>query len=256
MKTEFSENEWKTRVNLAACYRLIDHFGMTDLINNHISAKIPGTKNEFLINPFGMLYEEMTASSLFKVDLDGNVLYRPDVPYDFNRAGFIIHSAIHEARHDAVAVIHTHTQAGIAVATMKCGLLPVTQGALRFFNRIGYHDFEGPAVDHDEKVRLVANLGEHDVMILRNHGLISCGRSIAEAFLLMQRLETACKIQVDLLSAGADLVWPTKEAQEKTARVLAPPTKTVKEGLGPWDGSREWSALLRLLDRHNPGYDI
>lgn len=254
MKEQFSESEWATRVNLAACYRLVAHFGMTDLINNHISAKIPGTLNEFLINPFGMMYEEMTASCLYKVDLSGNVLYQPDVPYKFNKAGFVIHSAIHEARHDAVSVIHTHTQAGITVATMKCGLLPVTQGALRFHNRVGYHDFEGPAVDEDEKERLVANLGENDVLILRNHGLITCGRSIQEAFLLMQRLETACKIQVDLLSTGQELVWPSPEAQAKTARVLAPPTRTVKEGLGAWDGSREWTAMLRLLDRVNPGY--
>lgn len=255
MNSKFSKAEWAARVDLAACYRLVALYGMTDLINNHITAKVPGSHDEFLINPFGLMYEEVTASSLFKVTLKGDVLFVPDVPYDFNRAGFVIHSAIHQARPDAVSVLHTHTRAGIAVATLKCGLMPITQGALRFFNRIGYHDFEGPAVDESEKARLVANLAGHDAMILRNHGLVTCGRSIAEAFLLMQRLETACKIQVDLLSTGAELVWPTEEAQSKTARVLAPAKERRDGGLGVWDGSREWSALLRQVQRKLPGYD-
>ena len=246
--------EWATRVDLAACYRLVALYGMTDLINNHISAKVPGTRDEFLINPFGLHYEEVTASSLYKINLKGQVLHRPDVPYDFNKAGFVIHSAIHEAREDAGAVIHTHTRAGIAVATMKDGLLPVTQGALRFHNRLAYHDFEGPAVDESEKQRLVANLGVHDAMVLRNHGLVTCGRTIAEAFLLMQRLETACKIQVDLLASGAELVWATVAGQAKTARVLAPPKERRDESLGSWDGLREWSALLRQIERVNPGF--
>jgi len=255
MKNHFSEAEWSARVDLAACYRIVSLYGMTDLINNHISAKVPGTDNEFLINPFGLMYEEVTASSLFKVNLKGEVLYRPDVPYDFNRAGFVIHSAVHEARPDVASVLHTHTRAGITVATMKDGLMPISQGALRFYNRVGYHEFEGPAVDDDEKGRLVANLGSHDTLILRNHGLLTCGRSIAEAFLLMQRLETACKIQVDLLASGAELVWPTQAAQEKTARILAPAKERQGEGLGVWDGSREWSALLRQVERKLPGFD-
>lgn len=255
VKAQFSAAEWAARVDLAACYRLVSLYGMTDLINNHITAKVPGTKDEFLINPFGLLYEEITASSLFKVNLQGEVLYRPELPYDFNKAGFVIHSAVHEARPDAACVLHTHTRAGIAVATMKCGLMPITQGALRFLNRMAYHDFEGPAVDEDEKQRLVSNLADHDAMILRNHGLLTCGRSIAEAFLLMQRLETACKIQVDLLASGTELVWPTEAAQSKTARVLAPAKERRSEGLGAWDGSREWSALLRQAERKSPGYE-
>ncbi len=185
MRDRVTEAEWATRVELAACYRLVARYGMADLIYNHITARVPGEEGHFLINPFGFLYEEITASCLFKIDLDGRVVERPDLPYEVNRAGFVIHSAVHAARHDVDCVIHTHTRAGMAVSVMECGLLPATQGALRFHDRLAYHDFEGPAVDEGERERLVSDLGSCDAMVLRNHGLLTCGRSVAEAFLLM-----------------------------------------------------------------------
>ena len=169
-----------------------------------------------------------------------------------------MHSAVHGARHDLSCVLHTHTRAGMAVSVMECGLLPATQGALRFHGRLAYHDFEGPAVDEEERGRLVADLGINDAMILRNHGLLVGGRSIAEAFLLMQRLEAACKVQVDFMAANTPLRMPTPEAMERTARILAPPTLGGRTGseasLGDWNGQREWSALLRQLDREDPSY--
>jgi ribulose-5-phosphate 4-epimerase/fuculose-1-phosphate aldolase len=258
LRERVSEVEWLTRVDLAACYRLVAKYGMSDLIYNHITARVPGENNRFLINPFGYMYEEITASSLFKIDVEGNIIERPDLPYDINHAGYVIHSAIHSARHDLSCVVHTHTRAGTAISVMECGLLPATIGALRFHNRIAYHEFEGPAVDEDERTRLVANLGDKDIMILRNHGLLTCGRSIPEAFLLMQRLENACKIQLDFMAANTALHMPTPNAMDRTARILAPPTVTDRTGneamLGNWNGQREWSALLRLLDRESPGY--
>lgn len=258
MRERVSEAEWDTRVDLAACYRLVARYGMADLIYNHITARVPGEPGHFLINPFGLLYEEITASSLFKIDLEGRILERPDVPYEINQAGYVIHSAIHGARHDLACVLHTHTRAGMAVSVMQCGLLPATQGALRFHGRLAYHAFEGPAVDEGERARLVTDLGSCDAMILRNHGLLACGRSIAEAFLLMQRLESACKVQVDFLAANTPLHMPSPEATEKTARILGPSTITDRTGheasLGNWDGQREWSALLRQLDRDDASF--
>ncbi|MGE0098004.1 MAG: class II aldolase/adducin family protein [Hydrogenophaga sp.] len=258
MRERVSEAEWATRVDLAACYRLVARHGMADLIYNHITARVPGEEGHFLINPFGFLYEEITASCLFKIDLEGRVIERPDVPYEVNHAGFVIHSAVHAARHDVACVIHTHTRAGMAVSVMECGLLPATQGALRFHDRLSYHDFEGPAVDEGERARLVSDLGSFDAMVLRNHGLLTCGRSIAEAFLLMQRLEMACRVQIDFMGANTPLRLPTPQAMAKTARVLAPSTFTGRQGaeasLGNWSGQREWSALLRQLDRADPSY--
>ena len=176
-----SEPEWQTRVDLAACYRLVDHFGMTDLHLNHISARVPGNDEHFLINPFGMLYEEITASSLIKIDLAGNIVANANPEYSINLPGYVIHGAIHGARHDAMCVLHTHTNAGMAISSLKCGLLPITQTAMRW-PRIAYHDYEGVVVDLDEQSRLVKNLGDCGVMILRNHGLLSIGRTIGEAF--------------------------------------------------------------------------
>ena len=163
--------EWETRVDLAACYRLVDLYGMTDLHLNHISARVPGNEEHFLINPFGMMYEEITASSLIKVDLDGNIISNANPDYGINLPGYVIHSAIHGARHDVACVLHTHTNAGMAVSVLKCGLLPLTQTAMRW-GKVAYHDFEGVVVDLDERKRLVENLGDCEVMILRNHGLL------------------------------------------------------------------------------------
>ncbi|MDK2768947.1 class II aldolase/adducin family protein [Sphingomonas koreensis] len=241
--------ERDTRIALAACYRLIARYGMTDLIFNHITARIPNTE-DLLINPFGLLYEEITASSLVRIDIEGNVLDPGDTDYGINRAGYVIHSAVHSARPDVQAVIHTHTRAGVAVSCMPQGLMPISQTALRFLGRTGYHDFEGPAIDEGERVRLIAALGANDALILRNHGLLTVGRSIPEAFLLMQRLETACQIQVAALAGGAP-VMPSAESQRRTAALFAPKTGSADVST---DGGREWPALLRQLDRADPRY--
>jgi len=236
--------ERETRIALAACYRLVARYGMTDLIFNHITARIPGTE-DLLINPFGLMYEEITASSLVRIDIDGKVLHPGNTDYGINKAGYVIHSAVHSARTDVQAVIHTHTRAGVAVSCMPQGLMPISQTALRFLGRTGYHDFEGPAVDEGERVRLISALGQNDALILRNHGLLTAGRSIAEAF-----LETACQIQVAALAGGPPIV-PQAESQRRTAELLAPKTGSADVST---DGGREWPALLRQLDRADPSY--
>ena len=241
--------ERDTRIALAACYRLVARYGMADLIFNHITARIP-CSDDLLINPFGLLYEEMTASALIRIDIEGNVLDPGTTDYGLNKAGYVIHSAVHSARHDVQAVIHTHTRAGVAVSCMPQGLLPISQTALRFLGRTGYHPFEGPAIDEGERVRLIAALGTNDALMLRNHGLLTVGRSIPEAFLLMQRLETACQIQVSALAGGAPVI-PSEESQRRTAELFAPSTGSADVST---DGGREWPALLRQLDRADPGY--
>src|SRR5262245_3085640 len=186
-----SAAEWEQRVNLAACYRLVEHFGWTDLIYTHISARVPGEGGHFLLNRFGLLFEEVTASNLIKVDLEGNLVEEPDAP--MHRAGFVIHSAIHGGRDDVECVIHTHSKAGVAVAAMQEGLLPLSQHAQLFYGRVSYHDYEGLAVDIDERARLVRDLGDNPVMILRNHGLLAVGPSIPLAFSNLFNLQFACE---------------------------------------------------------------
>jgi ribulose-5-phosphate 4-epimerase/fuculose-1-phosphate aldolase len=241
-----SEAEWEARVNLAACYRLIAHFGMSDLVYNHITSHVPGSDGEFLINPYGMMYEEINASCLIKINLDGDVLFNPNPTYGINQAGYVIHSAIHGARKDVDCVIHTHTRAGTAVSALECGLLPVAQGNMRF-GKVAYHDYEGVAVDVDERERLVADLGTSDVMILRNHGLLTCGPSVAEAFNTMYWLENACKVQLDALACNAALIVPPQKVIEKTANQFEPHVRR------PY-GIMEWPAMLRLLDRRDTSY--
>jgi ribulose-5-phosphate 4-epimerase/fuculose-1-phosphate aldolase len=241
-----SEAEWEARVNLAACYRLIAHFGMSDLIYNHITSHVPGSEGEFLINPYGMMYEEINASCLIKINLAGDVLFNPNPTYGINQAGYVIHSAIHGARKDVDCVIHTHTRAGTAVSALECGLLPVAQGNMRF-GKVAYHDYEGVAVDVDERERLVADLGTSDVMILRNHGLLTCGPSVAEAFNTMYWLENACKVQLDALACNAALIVPPQKVIEKTANQFEPHVRR------PY-GVMEWPAMLRLLDRRDTSY--
>src|SRR5467141_2315713 len=197
MRERVSRDEWDTRVNLAACYRLVHHYGMDDLVYNHISARVPGEEGRFLINAYGMTYDEITASSLMKIDFDGSVVQDSGTGYGINHAGFVIHSAIHRGRPDVACIIHTHTRAGMAVSAMKCGLLPLNQTAIRFHGHIGYHDYEGPAVNLDERVRLVDSLGPHEALILRSHGLLTCGPTIAQAFNTMYQLEMSCRAQVD-----------------------------------------------------------
>jgi len=241
IRDEVSAEEWQARVELAACYRLIDYYGMTDLTYNHITVRVPGPEHHILINLYGLLYKEITASSLAKIDLDGNIIWKPDTDYYVNKAGYIIHGAIHRARPDVRCVIHTHTRAGMAVAAMQCGLLPISQTSIRFEGHLGYHDYEGPAIERAEQERLVRHLGNHNALILRSHGLLTCGPSIAEAFNLMYQLELACRTQVDAMAARTDLVLPSKETLAKTAHLYQPGTRR------PY-GILEWPAMLRLLD--------
>ena len=208
--------EWETRVDLAACYRLVDLYGMTDLHLNHISARVPGSEEHFLINPFGMMYEEITASSLIKVDLDGKIISNCQCRITASTcAGYVIHSAIHGARHDVACVLHTHTNAGMAVSVLKCGLLPLTQTAMRW-GKIAYHDFEGVAVELDERERLVDDLGDCEVMILRNHGLLSVGQTIGQAFNSIYRLERACETQLLALACNSEITMPPQAVIAKS----------------------------------------
>jgi ribulose-5-phosphate 4-epimerase/fuculose-1-phosphate aldolase len=247
IREQVSEKEWETRLNLAACYRLVAKYGMSDLIYNHITAKVPGSKGHFLINPFGMLYEEINASSLYKIDLDGNVVLQPDTAYKVNHSGYLIHSAIHEARPELGCVLHTHTRAGMAVSAMEEGLLPLTQTSMRFYGVVGYHDYEIPHADISEKDRIARDLGKHYSLILRNHGLLTCGRSIADAFNAMYWLEMACRVQVDVLASGAKYTLPPAELAEKMAQRYSP------DGAMPF-GELEWPAMLRKLEREDPSY--
>ena len=242
LKGKVSDAEWRTRVDLAAFYRLVAHYRMTDRTETHISAAVPDEPGSFLINPHGMMFHEVTASTLVKIDLDGNVLL--DVGWPVNKAGFIIHSAIHAARSDVRCVAHTHTRAGMAVSAMKCGLLPISQHAMRFYKRIGYHDFEGIAVNPDERQRLARDLGPHKALVLRNHGLISVGTSVAEAFNVIVYLERCCESQVDAMAAQTDLIIPPPAVCEVTA-------KQFDVELNP---DRDWKAHRRLLDGLDPSY--
>jgi ribulose-5-phosphate 4-epimerase/fuculose-1-phosphate aldolase len=246
MRDRVSRDEWATRVDLAACYRLVHHFGMDDLVYNHISARVPGEEGHFLINAYGMTYDEITASSLVKIDFEGKVVQDSGTGYGVNLAGFVIHSAVHRGRADVACVIHTHTPAGMAVSAMKCGLLPLTQNAM-YFGGLGYHDYEGPAVDLDEQRRLVADLGPHEAMILRNHGLLSVGRTIAEAFVTMYWLDRACQAQVFAVSSNQKLIIPGEDVVKTT-------NERYKPGQRRKIGELEWSGLLRLVERRYPGF--
>jgi ribulose-5-phosphate 4-epimerase/fuculose-1-phosphate aldolase len=249
MKDQCSPAEWKARIDLAACYRLVAHYDMSDMMANHISLRVPEQDNAFLINPYGMLYEEITASSLIKIDVDGNILAKPDfgeLDYGINRAGYVIHSTIHRARHDVACVIHTHTWAGMALSALECGLLPMTQTAMRFL-RIGYHDYHGVVLDKSEEASLLEDLGDCDALVLRNHGLLTVGRTVGEAFNWMHRLELSCRTQLAALATGQKLREVPKEVLEKTFLNYQPQTRR------PF-GVMEWPALLRKLDRMDPSY--
>lgn len=245
--------EQRLRQELAACYRLIAHFRMSDLIFTHISLRLPGPEHHFLINPYGLLFDEITASSLVKIDLQGRPV-EPS-PHPVNPAGFVIHSAIHAAREDAHCVLHTHTRAGCAVAALECGLLPVNQMSMEFYGRVAYHAYEGIALDVDEQQRLVADLGDKPVMILRNHGLLATGGSVAEAFLRMYYLEKACEIQLAAQSAG-QVILPPAEVCAHTERQFNAPGRGLKQGelTDPDALQLAWAALLRMLERVAPGY--
>jgi ribulose-5-phosphate 4-epimerase/fuculose-1-phosphate aldolase len=241
-KPESELNERELRIQLAAAYRLIDHFRMTDLTETHLSVRLPGSADHFLLNPHGMLFHEITASSLVKVDLQGNIVEYSDWPV--NPAGFVIHSAIHTSRKDLTCVMHTHSRYGTAVSTLECGLLPISQFALQFYDRVAYHDYEGVSLDLGERERLVNDLGDKNVMILRNHGLLTAGSSIAEAFYLMFYLERACEVQILAQSSVSKLIIPSATVCKHSASQQA----------GGALGQLQWQALLRMLDRQDPSY--
>src|SRR6184192_4114532 len=245
VREQVSQEEWQARVDLAAAYRLVALYGWDDLIFTHISARVPGAEHHLLLNPYGMMFAEVTASSLVKVDLDGNKLM--DSPYFTNPAGFTIHSAVHAAREDALCVMHLHTDYGIAVSAQKHGLLPISQQAMFALSSLAYHEYEGLALDEEEKPRLVADLGDKKFMILRNHGLLTLGRTAAEAFLGMFLLERACKIQILAQSGGGELSMVPEPIVDRVASQLS--AVTVGQG-----ASLTWPGLLRKLDRIDPSY--
>ncbi len=240
VRDQVSPEEWQARVDLAAAYRLVDIYGMTDLIYNHITVRIPGTEH-LLINLYGLLYKEITASSLARIDVEGAILWKPDTDYDINVAGYVIHGAIHKARPDVACVTHTHTRAGMAVSSMKCGLLPLNQTSIRFHGHIAYHDYEGPAVNMEERERLVENLGEHNAMIMRSHGMLTCGPDIPQAFNTLYQLEMSCQAQVDAMAARTELLVPSADVLERTATMYRP-------GIRRPYGVLEWPAMIRRLE--------
>jgi ribulose-5-phosphate 4-epimerase/fuculose-1-phosphate aldolase len=245
IREQVSSDEWQARVDLAALYRLTAFYHWDDLVFTHISMRVPGPEHHFLINPYGFLFEEITASSLVKVDLAGNSVM--ETPYFINPAGFTIHSAVHEAREDALCVYHTHTLSGVAVSAQKNGLLPISQHSLFPLAAIGYHNYEGLALNAEEKPRLVADLGRNQALILRNHGLLTVGRTAADAFLAMYTLEAACRIQIMAQSGGTELI----PIAAPILQGIRAQVEQVTKGLG---GNLVWPALLRKLDRIDPTY--
>ena len=235
--------EADVRADLAAAYRLVAHFGWDDLVFTHLSARIPGPEHHFLINPYGLLFHEVTASSLVKIDLDGNIV--EPTPHRVNAAGFTIHSAVHAAREDVECVMHLHTVAGTAVSCLEAGLAPIHQSAMLLNGQITYHDYEGVALNHDERPRLVADLGESNVMILRNHGTLTAGRSVAEAFTLMYFLERSCAIQVAAQGCGK-----TVQPGEAVQRVATDQGRS----MGNAADVLVWPALLRMIEQRSPGF--
>lgn len=250
MKHDSIETVAAERLHLAAAYRLIAHFGLDDSIFTHISARAPKEEAEhgFLINPFGLRFDEVTASNLVTVDLDGKII-RDDYGKGINAAGFTIHSAVHAARPEVGCVLHTHTVAGVAVSSMKEGILPLNQWSLQFYNRVATHDYEGIALNLEERERLVADLGNAKAMILRNHGLLTCGGTVGEAFALMYNLERTCKAQLALLSSGAELNRVSDDLAEFTAQQYESMTK---DRGNPDKKDPEWEAYLRLALKHYP----
>ena len=245
LKTQVSPEEWQLRTDLAACYRLVAMYGWSDLVFTHISARIPGPEHHFLINPYGLMFDEITASSLVKVDQNCNKLI--DSPYPVNPAGFVIHSAVHAVREDAQCVLHTHTRAGVAVSAQKAGVLPISQQSTFVLASLAYHDYEGVAFREDEKPRLQADLGEANFLMLRNHGLLTVGPCIADAFLSMYVFESTCQIQIAAQSGGSELTQVDPRIVQGVAQAL----KVQTGGMG---GQFAWPALLRKLDRADPGY--
>jgi len=244
LKNVVSAEEWQLRCDLAACYRLVAAYGWSDLVFTHISARIPGPEHHFLINAYGLMFDEITASSLVKVDQECRKL--SDSPFPVNPAGFVIHSAIHQVRDDAGCVLHTHSRAGVAVSAQKCGVLPISQQSTLVLSSLAYHDYEGVALRDDEKPRLQADLGGANFLMLRNHGLLTVGKTIPDAFLNMYFFENTCRIQIDA-QAGGDLVQVNPAILQGMVEVV----QTATAGMG---AALAWPALLRKLDRSDPGY--
>ncbi|MGB3072581.1 MAG: class II aldolase/adducin family protein [Ottowia sp.] len=245
LKDKVSPEEWQLRTDLAACYRLVAMYGWSDLIFTHISARIPGPEHHFLINPYGLMFDEITASSLIKVDQDCNKLN--DSPFPVNPAGFVIHSAVHAVREDVQCVLHTHTRAGVAVSAQKNGVLPISQQSTFVLASLAYHDYEGVAFRDEEKPRLQADLGQADFLMLRNHGLLTCGKTIADAFLSMYVFESTCQIQIAAQSGGHELT-------QVDPRIVQGVAQAMKVQTGGMGGQFAWPALLRKLDRIDTSY--
>jgi ribulose-5-phosphate 4-epimerase/fuculose-1-phosphate aldolase len=245
VRSRVSEKEWSLRVNLAACYRLAALYGWDDLVFTHISARVEGPDHHFLINPYGLSFDEITASSLVKVDKDCKQVL--DSPFPVNPAGFLIHSCIHEARADAQCVFHTHTRAGVAVSAQRAGVLPISQQSIFVLEALGYHDYEGVALREDEKSRLVTDLGVNQYLMLRNHGLLVVGPDVPETFLRMHTFESACRVQIDAFSSGAELVYID-------SRIIQGASEVGKRATNGQGGHIAWGALLRRLDRIDPSF--
>ena len=243
---QVSDEEWRTRVDLAAAYRLVALFGWDDLVFTHISARVPSEEGKFLINPYGLMFDEITASSLVKIDQQGNKL--DDSPFDVNPAGFVIHSAVHSARHDAGCVLHVHSINGIAVSAQKGGVLPLSQQSIFVLSSLAYHDYEGVALRDDEKARLISDMGHANFLMLRNHGLLTAGRTVADAFLAMYQFETVCMIQVRAQAGGGELI----HIQPEIISTAAEQARVATRGMG---SKLSWPGLLRKLDKRSPGYD-
>ena len=244
--------EWALRVQLAAAYRIIDHLGWSELIWTHTTVRVPGPEHHFLINPYGFRFDEVCASNLVKVDMHGNIL--GDQNQEINPAGFVIHSAIHMTRPDAQCIMHTHTTAGMAIAALEEGLLPISMYSLGYYDRVAYHDFEGPSLDLDERRRLADNLGDKHVLILKNHGLLACGQTVAQAFVRMFRLERACQVQLAAQSTGSPMVIPPKKICELSAELsddflVAEGDKGYSRNPNP-----EFAALVRLMDKKDASF--
>lgn len=244
MKDKVSAEEWQLRVELAACYRLVAMYGWTDLVFTHISARVPGPEHHFLINPYGLMFDEITASSLVKVDENCKILH--DTPFPVNPAGFVIHSAVHAVRHDVGCVLHTHTRAGVAVSAQKCGVLPISQQSTFVLAALGYHDYEGVALRLDEQPRLQADLGHNSFLMLRNHGLLTVGATIPDAFLAMYFFETTCQIQITAQAAG--------ELIEVHPAILQGIKEVMQKGTDGVGAQIAWPALIRKLDRADQSY--
>lgn len=244
LKNTVSPEEWQLRVDLAACYRLVALYGWSDLVFTHISARVPGPEHHFLINPYGLMFDEITASSLIKVDQQCNKI--SESPFPVNPAGFVIHSAVHEAREEIQCVLHTHSRAGVAVSAQKCGILPISQTSTFVLGSLAYHDYEGVAFREDEKPRLQADLGGANFLMLRNHGLLTVGKTIADAFLSMYTFENTCRIQLDA-QAGGELI-------QVNPKIIAGVAQALKVQTGGLGGAFVWPSLIRKLERTDPSY--